>query len=261
MQAHPDDAEALHDLSILYLRAHQHKKALVAASRVTVLLPDLSEGWLHFGNLKALENENAEAIAAFRKATELAPQDELAWYNLGNVLARTGQRLESLSVLEQAQGLAPQNVNILTSLALAYRKQGRLLDAVAAYQKALELDPKNARIRSNLLVTLQYLPSSTDEDLYAAHRSWNFVHVRPDRQFAAPPQTEKRPLKVGYVSGDFRTHPVGFFLSGVLAHHRPSKIISVCFSDTSETDAMTDKLKQSAAQWFETRSLNTNAFL
>ena len=261
LRSQPDDGEALHNLSVLYVRLGQHEKALAAANRVTALMPEFAEGWLNFGNLNVLTNRNAEAISAFRKATELAPQDDRAWYNLGNMLARTGQRLESIVALEHAHSIASGNANILASLALAYRKQGRLDDAVSAYEKALALDPGNALIHSNLLVASQYLPSGSDETLYAAHQAWNDNRVPRSTPEIELTNASKRPLKIGYVSADFRTHPIGFFLSGVLAHHHVADVISVCLSDTAQPDAITNALQHATSQWVDIRALDDDAFI
>ena len=264
LQAHlrtqPDDVEALHDLSIMYMRKGLRNEALAAARRVTELAPDLAEGWLNFGNLTALSKDIGAAISAFRKATVLAPQDALAWYNLGNLLAQQRHRLDSIDALEQAHGLAPSNVDILASLALAYRKQNRLQEAITAYKQALALDPDNKRIHSNLLVALQYEPGATDASLFTAHMAWDDKWSAGQSNRLDSYDPDRRPLRVGYVSGDFRRHPIGFFLAGVLANHRDSNVTAICFSDTKSPDTYTDGLRNSATEWIDTRALNEEAF-
>ena len=260
LRDHPDDVEALHDLSIIYQRSGANHKALEAAHRVTQLAPDLAEGWLNYGNLKMLVHDEQEAIATIRTATDLAPQDALAWYNLGNILAQRRQRADGIEALEKAHGLAPSNVDVLASLGLAYRKQNRLSDAIAVYTRALAVDPGNARIRSNLLVALQYEPGATDHSLCVAHKKWE-KYVRTGTHEAMDTiDPNHRPLRVGYVSGNFRRHPIGFFLSGILTNHRSSEVTAVCLSDTKSPDAYTDAIKDAAALWIDTRTMNEETF-
>ncbi len=255
---HSDDVAALHDLSVLYQRTGQWEHAFAMAQRVSMLAPDFAEGWLNIGNIEARQGQKDVALKSYRRATDLAPDNALAWYNMGNILAQIGYRSESIDALERARGLAPENVNVLASLALAYRKQNRVQDAIATYEHALKTDPTNHKIHSNLLVAHQYGPSSTDESLYRTHMRWNELKSSPSPPW--PAVKEKRPLRIGYVSGDFRQHPIGFFLSGVLKNHDPGVVTAVCFSDTTSEDTVTQNMRDCAHQWVDTRGMSDDAF-
>jgi predicted O-linked N-acetylglucosamine transferase (SPINDLY family) len=128
---------------------------------------------------------------------------------------------------------------------------GRLEESVAAYRQCLRLDPDNREAHSNLLMTLHSLPGVTSADLLAEARAYGGrLEPQPQRAFANPPGPE-RPLRIGYVSADFRVHPVGFFLDRVLPSHDPAKVQAILYSDTLFPDELSARL-QTHARWQST---------
>ncbi|MEK7223264.1 MAG: hypothetical protein AAB156_03220, partial [Pseudomonadota bacterium] len=83
-------------------------------------------------------------------------------------------------------------------------------------------------------------------------REW---HERHARKFAAQirPHTNQpdpeRPLRIGYVSADFKRHPIGYFLEPVLAEHDKSKVTVFCYSGVSVADEWTARIRTHADQW------------
>lgn len=259
-----DDYEAAHDLAVLLGQAGHLKDALTYARQVTTQAPEFAEGWLNLGNLEALDGNTHDATTVLQQACRCAPDDPRMWFNLGNLLAQTNQIGASIEAFETARTLAPQEPSILASLGLAYRRYGRLEKAIETYESALALQPENTWVHSNLLVTRQYNVGETDRSLYNAHKAWGDRHVRPndkpEYQVDKAPGAQKDRLRIGYVSGDFRKHPIGYFLLGCLTHHDRTQFEITCFSDTRSTDDMTRQIKGLADQWVETADLARDAF-
>ncbi|HEY1921450.1 MAG TPA: hypothetical protein VGG44_01695, partial [Tepidisphaeraceae bacterium] len=69
-----------------------------------------------------------------------------------------------------------------------------------------------------------------------------------------------RVLRVGYVSADFREHPVGRFLLPLLRHHNPQCVQAFCYSNAIRADEMTARLKKAATAWRETAALSDADF-
>jgi predicted O-linked N-acetylglucosamine transferase (SPINDLY family) len=62
-------------------------------------------------------------------------------------------------------------------------------------------------------------------------------------------------LRVGYLSADFRRHPVSFFFEPLLRHHDPARVEVVCYSSNHRTDDLTAHLRGLAAQWRDVAAL------
>ncbi|MBT6088069.1 MAG: tetratricopeptide repeat protein, partial [Rhodospirillaceae bacterium] len=259
LRERPDDAAILHDLAVLHGQAGRITDAVDFARQSVALGPTEMEAWLNLGNLESRVQNLDQAVTALTQATEIAPDDSRGWFSLGNVLALNRQRRESIVALETARDIAPNSVDVLASLALAYRKQARLDDAIKTYQAAFDLNPSNARLHSNLLVALQYQPNTTPQSLFDNHQQWSARHGTTTVPLTVA-NDHDAPLRVGYVSGDFRAHPIGCFLTGVLSNHDRRAFTATCFSDTRTIDATTESLRKKSDTWLDTRGMSDDAF-
>ena len=59
----------------------------------------------------------------------------------------------------------------------------------------------------------------------------------------------RKPLRIGFVSADFRRHPVGFFVAPVMASRPREGFEFVCYSDVAAPDALTAQLAADADLW------------
>jgi predicted O-linked N-acetylglucosamine transferase (SPINDLY family) len=94
--------------------------------------------------------------------------------------------------------------------------------------------------------------------IYEEHRRWNQQHAEPLRKFIQPHTNNReseRPLRIGYVSPDFRDHPVGRFLLPLLAAHDPNNFAVFCYAEVHHPDRLTDLLHRHAKQWRNTVGL------
>ena len=86
-------------------------------------------------------------------------------------------------------------------------------EPVAFYRKAVELSPERAAYHSNLVMALNGDSECDARAIHAEHRIWNQRHavpVAPASRRHAPDSDPDRRLKIGYLSPDFRRHPVGY---------------------------------------------------
>ena len=78
---------------------------------------------------------------------------------------------------------------------------------------------------------------------------------RPKFRHDNAPDPE-RPLKVGYVSGDFAVHPVGFFVSSVITRHDKSQFESYCYSGRMGEDYVGYRIKAHANHFRRTAEMS-----
>ena len=153
----------------------------------------------------------------------------------------------------------PQSGEAWQSLGLALLEQGRVQDAEFALRESLGLDPGNAAAHSDLLLSLNYTGRHSPEEIFAEHRAWNQRHAAPLAAEVRPHENAPHPdrrLRVGYVSPDFRAHPVVFFLGQALALHHRRDFAVHCYSNVARPDAVTEKLQGLAEAWRDIRPLN-----
>ena len=199
-----------------------------------------------------------EAAMAYLEAIRLRPAYAEALYNLGNVSHQLGDTAAAIQHYRQALTVNPTHANALSNYAALQAESGRAREAAAAYRELVALRPHDATAHSRLLFTLHYLPDVDAAALHAEHVAWGSAHARRhwhDRPHRNRRDAERR-LRVGYVSPDFRAHPVSRFLEPILQAHNRQDVEVVCYSDVETPDAVTWRIESVADVWRTTRDLD-----
>ena len=74
-------------------------------------------------------------------------------------------------------------------------------------------------------------------------------HERPLRNQIRPHANDPSPdrrLRIGYVSPDFREHPVGHFMEPLIRGHNRTNVDIFCYSNALRSDAITRQIKAAA---------------
>ena len=179
----------------------------------------------------------AEGLSEAQEAVRVAPRDALARTTLGNALVRTRNLEAAAGQFSEALLLRPGWSVAGYNLALTRQHQGRVEEARLGFRAALAANPTDAMAHSTYVGSLFYDPAATAAILLAEHRDWAARHakVTPFVSHANAPDPD-RPLRVGYVSPDFRAHATAFFVRPILAHHDPRQFEVVCYSEVTAPD-------------------------
>ncbi|HEX8913330.1 MAG TPA: tetratricopeptide repeat protein, partial [Humisphaera sp.] len=200
-----------------------------------------------------------EAIDALSRLVELHPTSAKAHKDLGAAYLRTNRLDEAVACLTKALELRPRFADALASLGDACHLQGKVDDAAGYYRRALALRPSADKTHSNLLLTLNYSRKLSPQALFDEHLNWARQHARPLaaewRPHANDPSPE-RPVRIGYVSPDFRRHSVNFFLEPLLARRDRQNFHVTCYSDVLRPDDVTDRIRAGADHWRDVRGLS-----
>jgi len=155
------------------------------------------------------------------------------------------------AALRRAARLLPDWAPPYVNMAYLQMRRANPEAAIALYRKAIELDPPAPIPRSYLLFTLNMSDAVSPEETFIEHRRYGEwlagVTGAPSRDHANSPDPE-RVLRVGYVSADFRIHPVAQFLDPLLGDHDPSQVDFVCYSNTKDRDELTRELERRYAR-------------
>ena len=250
--ARPDDAQPRQLLGHVLSQRGEFSSAIVALEQAREIDPDNAEvhyalGRAHFGRYAFVAS-----IAAFRSSLDVAPKWPPPWVSLADALAA----IDSVDAAEDAYRRA---LELSPDLAVAHYNYGNLLlrlgradEAVSAYKRALELKPGFKGAHTNLVYALNFLNSCTPEQVFEAHVAWAREHAEPLTAKAEPharPRRSRQPLRVGYVSPNFRAHAVTYFFEPVLRHHDSHAFRVYCYADVKLPDATTARLRGYGAIW------------
>ncbi|MEK7412465.1 MAG: tetratricopeptide repeat protein [Planctomycetota bacterium] len=259
--AHSNLGNALRDQGNLEDEIAQYRRALA-------LRPDFVEAHNNLGNALRDQGKHEEAITHFRRALALKPAYADAHNNLGNALKSQGKLEEAVAQYRQALALKPDYAEGHTNLGNALKEQGQVEAAVACFRRALALKPDYTEAENHLMHQLQHLckwdqledlikrqkqqlcttsdarippftflclPCSPAEQLRAA-QNWaanylaSIVRLRKGLGFRFA-RTAKPKLRVGYLSPDFRNHPVGRLIPELFELHDRQAVEVHAYSD------------------------------
>jgi len=247
-----DLPEAHSNLGAALARKGQFDEAMAACSRATALRPNLAEAHTILGAALAGKGQFDEAVAAFGRAIALKPSLPEAHNNLGNALRDNGQFDEAIAVYRHAISLRPNYAEAHNNLGIALMDQGRLDEAIDSYRRALELKGDYVEAHSNLILAMHDSPSYGAQAMAEELRRWNRQHAEPLKKFIRPHTNKRDPdrrLRIGYLSPDFREHPVGQNLLPLLREYDHGQMEVFCYANVVRPDARTEELRRHADVW------------
>ena len=215
--------------------------------------PACFDAHMGLGTALRAQGRLAEAVASFNQAVALKPDAADACFDLANALQDQGQLDQAaanyrLALLHQPTRLAETHSNLGNVL----EAQGKLEEAIASYRQALLLQPDNAAAHSSLLFTLQYSCDCSPAERFGEHQRFAERFETPLIPSWQPHQNSRNParkLRVGYVSGDFRNHPVAFFIEPVLASHDRSQFEIYGYSNNTQVASDTRRIASHTDHW------------
>jgi protein O-GlcNAc transferase len=248
----PAAADYHGNLGVALWGAGRWDEAVAAYRRAVDLGPAHALGHVNLGNALKDRGEYGQAAAAYRKALQLDPTMVEVLVSLGHVLKEQGQLDEAIAHYLQAIRLAPEFAEAHSQLGFARSLQGQLDQAIDCYRKAIALNPESPAYQSQLLQTLHYHPGFDVAEIYQEHVRWSRQHAEPLLLFSEPHENDRdpdRPLRIGYVSADFRTHACAFCLEHVIAAHDRRQFEITGYSEVAWPDAVTRRIESHTRSW------------
>jgi predicted O-linked N-acetylglucosamine transferase (SPINDLY family) len=258
----PDYAEAYSNLGIALAESGQLDDAVDAFRQAISLKPDHAPAYNNLGIALSRQRLLDEAIAHYRLAIRLAPRFHEAHVNLGTALGRQGLLDQAVASYRQAIALQPQEPTTHNNLGNTLKDQGQLDEALAAFREAIRLQPAYHEAHSNLIYALHFHSDGHEDAIARETRGWNERYARPlQPSLATHPHARDpgRPLRIGYVSPDFREHTIGLYLRPLFLCHDPRQFELLCYSGVIKPDELTAQFRQRSAVWRDTQGISDDA--
>ncbi|HEY6239530.1 MAG TPA: tetratricopeptide repeat protein [Burkholderiales bacterium] len=257
----PDLALAHNNLGASMRRQGRVEAALEHFLRAIELQPDFAQARLNLAYALIELGRFEEGLAELDRYLADRPED-------ANALVQRGRALELLGRFPEAKECYLRTLELSPGLAEGYMRLGGVQrhvgdhdEGIANLRRAVDLAPDSVQNWTGLLFALNYADGIAPSEIYTAHREFGrrFSPALVRNDHANAPEPERR-LRVGYVSGDFRTHAVAQFIEPVLENHDRDTVEVFCYYTLNRGDAVTDRLKRHAAWWREVHALSDDAF-
>ncbi|HIJ62401.1 MAG TPA: tetratricopeptide repeat protein [Rhodospirillaceae bacterium] len=256
----PDYADAHCNLGVVLTDLGRFDDAVAAYDAAIGITPDSAVTHYNRGVALNALGRSAEAVTAYAAAIRLKPDYAEAYFHLGVALTALGRMDGAVAAYGAALSVRPDYDEAWFNLGGVLKLLGCLDDAIAAFGRAIRIRPDYADAHSNLVMCLHYQPEVEEGAILRAAREFAgcFETGLPTPAFANHADGDRR-LRVGYVSGDFRRHPVGYFLSSVLDRHDPRAVEMFCYSNNVAADDLTAHLQGVSHHWRSLAGLSDQA--
>eukprot|EP00928_Gymnodinium_smaydae_P026566 TRINITY_DN20819_c0_g2_i1.p1 TRINITY_DN20819_c0_g2~~TRINITY_DN20819_c0_g2_i1.p1 ORF type:complete len:877 (+),score=152.73 TRINITY_DN20819_c0_g2_i1:54-2633(+) len=247
-----ENADVYFNLGVMYAELSKLDRARVNYELATHFAPKHSTAWNNLGVILRRQANPEAALRCFETALEADSKNGLASKNLGAMYGTLGRMSDSIRLTRQAIEVCPQDAEAHNNLALLYRDRCDVDACIEHLQRCLELDPDNQHANSNYLMTLNYPSEKSPEEVFEAHRTWGErfeKSVAPTFTSWATLEPQGRTLRVGYISPDFFTHSVSYFIHAALRFHDPQFVHVTCYSDVAVEDDKTRLFRSLVPRW------------
>jgi predicted O-linked N-acetylglucosamine transferase (SPINDLY family) len=227
-----------------------------AAYRAAVqIAPGYVPARFNLGSLLTSNGDFESAEVELRAAIRLDPGLAEAFVVLADVLEATGRTQEAETELVRALTLRPDLGGAALNLGHLLLRMSRLEEAERWMLRASELDPVGCRDAiSSYCFALNLRDDIEPRTIFEAHlRMGDRILAAAGKPFdfhANDPALDRK-LRVGYVSSDFKQHPIGLFMRPILTHHDRSACEIHCYSSGEKVDDATQTLRQAAEHWHD----------
>lgn len=247
-----ENADIFFNLGVMYAEKQKWDRAKVNYELATHFDPVHSNAHNNLGVIHRRQGNHDAAIACFEQALKADPKMSLAGKNLGAVFGSIGRMADAIRLTRLALEVNPKDAEAYNNLALLYRDQCDVDGCLEHLGACLELEPENRHAWSNRLMSLNYQSELSCEEVFQAHKSWgDALERRVPVQYNSwgTSSSSSGPLRVGYISPDFYTHSVSYFIHAALRYHDPAYVHVTCYSDVAAEDEKTKLFRSLVPQW------------
>jgi len=252
IKKHPKFADAHNNLANTLKNKGQRAEAKASYQQAIALNPDFAEAFNNLGILLKEEGYLDDAIGNYMRALEIKSDYVEAYNNLGAAYHAKGHLSKAISYYQKAIRIDAHYADAYNNLGNACKDSGNLQDAERYFRRALEIQSDYSIVYSNILFTMHYDDTNSPEAVFSEHIKFAEQFEKPLLALGIPhlnDPTPDRRLRIGYISPDFRTHSVAYFLEPGLAAHNHNDFEISCYSDVIVPDGITKRIEGYTDSW------------
>lgn len=240
--------------------------AAVAAAVISDTVPSRSASELIDEGLRTRQQIGTEAARPFfERAAQLEPNSHVPWFMLANVASELGDLDAAVAHYAHARDLHPTDHVIRYNLGLNQLWRGYIDAAIDELKVACGLSPSYLLAQSSHIMALHSSDRIEPEEIDSVVRAWgarfSLEHTASASSTLHPGARDTARLRVGFISGDFRTHSVAHFFEPILSARDRSSFTYVLYSNFHLKDLVTERLRAYADDWRDVWRLSDDALI
>ena len=264
LEIKPRLAEAYNNMSTVLNAQGNLVEAIPCFQKALEIKPDYAEAYNNMGNTLKNQGRLVEAVSAYRKALELKPDYAEAYYNLGAAFKDQGKLDETIYCFQKALELKPDYAEAYSELFHQYQR-------MCAWQKREDMSARLDGFTEESLENETKTPETPFASLarhtgpsrnLAVSRSWSrgierFVSNLKGHFSHEFRRSHKTGIIIGYLSNDFRNHPMAHLTLGLYGLHNREESKIFCYSyGEDDGSCYRARILQDCDKFVDLRNLN-----
>jgi protein O-GlcNAc transferase len=196
---------------------------------------------IFFESMREFEKAEKNYEKIVKITPHMSTYDRLGW-----ICAKTDRMSQAASYFRKALLMEPNNEKLKGDLATALIKSGEIREGSQLLQVAIETAQIDDKVHSTYLYHLHLLPEADIQTISDAHKQWGAKHTPPSManlNHTNDPDPNRK-LRIGYLSPDFRRHPVGSIFEVLINEHNRDNMQIFGYGNIEQPDDFTLQLKE-----------------
>lgn len=248
LEEHPEEPTVRYNYAALQEKLGLHADAREQYRMLSEELPEYGNAAIGYARMLEQGRQYCCAVKVLRLAAAASPEDSRVAAALGNSLVMAGEPEAALLWYRVALTLSCDDRAVISNFLYTLL----MVNTISADTAANELEqaaecPLLAIRLTNAARQLYDISGNVVTTLHTIFGK-SLKGDRPVRWLPVEKPHGGR-IRIGYISADLYSHPVGYFLEGVLPNHDRQRWEVFVFTPYDERDQLTAKLKSASEHW------------
>jgi predicted O-linked N-acetylglucosamine transferase (SPINDLY family) len=246
----PSHVDSLNNLGIACKKLKQYDAAIITLKKALQLDGKKSNIHGNTGGVYYEIGDYAKAGMHYMMALKYSPESSLYHRKMASVYTKLNNFKKAETHLLQALKYDPDDVDAMNSYAVNLKNQGKIQHAYQFLNIAIQQKPDFWDAHSNILFLLHFMQNKSPEDIFKAHKDYgNHLISQFDKPTTSYHQKEHSKIRIGYVSPDFKSHSVAYFIQSILCNHDPDIFEVFCYANVMQPDEITAFFQSLNVRW------------
>lgn len=247
-----ESVDANYNMGVLLYKLNNKEKALEYFNKVLLFKTDHFLSYYSIGCIyNDLEN-HIESYKYFAKTLLYKNTYAPAYNNIGLLYLQTGNVSSAIEYFKKTLLHDKENLEAYLNLNYSYFILGYSEKAISGYDHPIIKNADPLVWLPNYLMLCNYSTNYNDKKILQEHKKFGKLLSKNKKKFThvyGKKSNYKRKIRVGYISPDFKEHPVATFFKPLLKAHNQNKFEIFCYYNDDIEDENTKLIKNKSFKW------------
>lgn len=252
LEANPLYLDALNSLGNIYRSQYNYDESLLCYNKIIATNPEYFLAYFNIGEVKQKEQDDTSALIYFRKAIKYNKKFVPAYTSIVRIYKKRSKLLDAERLCRKILKLEPNNVEAQFMIGAVRAEYGEIPEAIDWMRKVKNSESFGLAAHASIIYYLNLLPDIQQEEIYSESRLFEeryavcYHHLQ--RPHVNSPDPERK-LRIGFVSGDIKLHPVARHLRPLIQNLDRKKFELYAYNNYNIHDDVTEEFKTLFCFW------------